>query len=338
MKDDQDKELGPQSFASPPVLALAIALLLVIVGTVSFFYAGGWQTLKHSWTGWFAPSISLAVEPESTGLPADGTSSLSINIIATNRQGQLLDGEDITVELTRGTAGLTNSARTPSGASKQVILQAPSDPQTLSLAIGLSGIIKNLDIEAFDPTPPAVPSLKAPTDGSVLATGTPTISGQAAPNTQTEIYLDDILNTTTMADQSGLFNAPLEKAVGRGRHKLALSTVNRYGIRSASSAAIYIDIQTLDPEVDFDNIRLRPNPVPPGEVTYVFIPVSNNTKSVTVAIEGKDYPLYDRNDSSIFSGAVQAPLTPGLYRLSATIINESGNSVLVSNITSLRVQ
>lgn len=338
MRDEPEDKMTPLSYTRSPILSFGVAFLLIIIGLISFFYAGGSQTIKSGWVGAFRSSMSLEVVPENTIIPADGSSQIYVDVIAKNKKGQLLDGTGITAALTQGDIDLTNSPVTPAGSSKRFLIRASHQPQTALITFTFQGLNQVLTLEAFDPQPPAIPTLKAPSDGAILSTATPTISGQAPPESQVEIYIDDTLNTITPTDADGTFVAALEQALSQGRHKITIASINRYGIRSSFNNPTSIDIQTPDPEIDLANIRLRPNPAPASGISYIFIPVSANTKSVTVVLEKTNYALTDRHDSSIFSGALRTPAAAGVYRISAIITNQGGDSILANNIVALRVQ
>lgn len=338
MQDEQEEKIPSDKYVPRLTLAFSLAFLLITVGIISFFYSDGLQTAKNSWLRLITPSLSLELVPESTIIPADGSSQIYVDIIVKNKKGQLIVGSEITTTIIQGEVDIINTPNTPTDISKRILVRSPYQPQTIILAFNFKGIDQRLTLEAFDPTPPATPTLKAPTDGIILSTATPIISGEAPIGVEIEIYVDDIFNTIAKTDKTGIFNTSLKQALSRGQHKIVIITLNQYDIRSAASNPIYIDIQTPDPEIDLANIRLQPNPVIAGEVFYIFIPTSANTKLVTILLENTDHQLKDRYNSSIFSGALRAPQIPGLYRLSAIIINDDNNSILASNIISLRVQ
>jgi len=337
MHDEDEEKVTPGFYVSRPLLGLGLVILIVTVGVVSFIQAGGRQAITKSWLGWFLPSFSLEIKSSTPYLPADGNSIATIDITALDKHGKLIDGSDIQVGFEQGQGDLTNSANTPTNLSKQVILRAPAQPQIVTIRAIFNGIRETVTIEVFDPAPPAIPALKAPADKAVITTATPNLSGQGPVGTQVEAYIDDQQNTTFKVDDSGNFAGPLEQAIKRGQHSLKLMSINKYGIRSGASSPITIEVRTPDPEIDLANLRLKPNPAKAGEVFYIFVPVSSNTQSVKLIIENTPHLLYDRNKSSIYSAALRAPTSPGLYPISLIVTNQGGDSVLAENIASLRV-
>ncbi|MBN2585613.1 hypothetical protein JXA59_03125 [Patescibacteria group bacterium] len=338
MHDDEEEKVTSGFYLSRPLLVIGLVVLILGVGIISFVQAGGRQAIAKSWLGWFLPSFSLEIKASPSYLPADGNSTTLIDIVAKDKHGQLIDGSDIEINLVQGIGDLTNSADMPSNVSKQVILRTPAKPQVIIIEADFRGIKETVTVDIFDPAPPAVPTLKAPADKAVITTAIPTISGQGPVGTKVEAYVDDQQNTIFTVDSSGNFAGPLEQAIKRGQHSLKLISINKYGVRSAASIPITIEIRTPDPEIDLANLRIKPNPAKAGEVFYVFVPVSSNTQSVKLMIENTSYALADRNRSSIYSATLRAPTSPGLYPISLIITNQGGDSVLAENIASLKVR
>lgn len=338
MQDKEEEKMLPWRISRSSFLIYGIIALLVMVGSISFVYADGLKVITNLWFELVLPDLSLEISPATSAIPANGTTLDNIDAVAKNKQGQLLDGTDILVTLRTGAADISRSLETPTGVSQRFILRSPDNPQTIVLVFNFKHLEKVLEITAFDPTPPMAPVIKSPLDGNSFTTGTPTISGEVSVGSKIEIYIDDKLNSTLDANDKGIVESPLKEVVARGQHKLTAIAINQYNIKSQPTVAIYINIQTPDPEIDFTNIRIKPNPVKAGEAAYIFIPVSTDTKSVTVMLDGTPYPLKDPHGSSIFSGAVRAPYKAGLYRISAVVVSQGGDSILANNIASLRVQ
>lgn len=338
VRDEKEDKIISTSYTPKPLLVFGLVLLLITVGTISFLHADGWQVLRSSWLGVIIPSFTLEIIPETTFIPADGSTQIYIDTIAKNKNGQLLDGEDISVNVTQGEIDITNALQVPIGVSKRIIIQAPFQPQTVTLTFNLKNTCETLNLEVFDLTPPTAPILKIPIDKTIFSTATPTFSGESNPQTKVEIYVDDRFNTLAEVDNTGLFNTQLQQAISRGIHKVTIVAINKYNVRSNVSPPIHIEIQTLDPEIDVDNIRIKPNPAKVNEALYIFIPASANTQSVVIVLDNKEYPLKDTYGSSIFSGTLLAPSTPGLYRISVIITTEGGDSILAENIYSIQVQ
>jgi hypothetical protein len=338
MRDKEEEKMLPWRISRSSLLIYSLISLLIIVGSISFVYADGLKVITNLWFELVLPDLSLEISLTSPAIPADGITLNNIDAIAKNNQGQLLDGTDILVAVRTGNVDISRSAEIPTGVSQRFILRSPSIPQKIVLSFSFKHLEKTLELTAFDPTPPTMPIIKSPLDGNTFSTGTPTISGEVAEGSKIEIYIDDKLNSTLDANAKGIVESPLKEVVAKGTHKLTAIAVNQYGVKSQPTVAIHINIQTPDPEIDFTNIRIKPNPVKAGEAVYIFIPVSTDTKSVTVILDGTPYPLKDPHKSSIFSGAVRAPYKAGLYRISAVIVSEGGDSILANNIASLRVQ
>lgn len=339
MKNTEEEKMltSNSSYTPRPFLVVSLAILLVVIGVISFFYSGGLKTLQNSWLGKYIPSFTLEVIPEKSFFPADGTTQIYVDSVVKNKNEQLLSDEEINIKLIQGEIDITNVPSPPTGISRRILLRAPLQPQNIVLDISFKNIHKNLEIEAFNPTPPLMPVLKTPVDKAFFSTATPELSGEAEPEMQIEIYIDDRFNTLAEVNKEGIFNTSLERAIGQGIHKLTIVAINKYGIRSNVTTPIYIEIKTPEPEIDIANIRIKPNPAIASQPFYIFIPASSNTESVLINLDGQIHKLKDTYGSSIFSGVIVAPSTPGLYRISATIITDGGDSVLAENIYALQV-
>jgi len=338
MKDDEENKLLSASFIKSPVLAFSIALLVIIIGIISFIYSDGFVTLKNNWINFITPSFSLDIEYDTSFIPADGQSQLPVNIVAKNKKDQLIDGEEIKINVIEGEIAWHVSNNPPADISKQIIITSSTKPTKATINFSLNGKNKIFNLEIFDTTPPPAPILSAPKENNKFSTAIPIVSGQTPVGTKVEIYVDTDLNTISDTDESGLFSLPLEKPIGNGSHAIYVVAVNKYNIRSNPSNSVNINIETPDPEIDLTNIRIKPNPIKSNEVFYIFIPTSADTQKVSIILEDTKWQLEDKHDSSIFSGTIKSPKKPGLYRLSTIITNASGDSILVNNITSIIVE
>ena len=314
-----------------------IIALLLLIGLISLVYADGLTMIYQTWNSLTAPRVSFIVRPEKLYLPADGISQLYIDVQVKDRQDQLINGAEITATIINGETVLTDMSNFPTDLSKRVLVQAPQQPQAITLSFRYQQLIKTISLEAFDPTPPLAPIIKAPIDRTVFTTATPIVSGEAPPNTKVEIYIDGVLNTVMPVDESGQFAHELEAAVKKGLPKLAAATMNKYGTNSSTTPAISIEIRTPDPEIDLLNLRIKPNPVTAGKSFQFFVPVSGGTKEVTLLLDNQSYALLDTNNSSVFSGNIPAPYKAGLYQISLIITTKSGDKVIAEKIAPITV-
>ncbi|MFH0912059.1 MAG: hypothetical protein V1807_00100 [Patescibacteria group bacterium] len=316
-------------------LSLLIAALLVIVGTISFLYADGLTTLYQYWAALATPHVQLEITPQATNIAADSPDPIFIDIQLKNTEGQLLDGSNIKLTTVSGQATIDPATMSPADVSQRFWLQAPDQPQTIILAFSYKYLIKNLIIEVFDPAPPAKATITAPLTDTLLTTATPIVSGDAPDNTQIEIYADDLLNTTTEVKDNHFSVNTI--ALRSGKHKIFAVVVNQYGIRSPASASVTIDIRTPNPEIDLTNLRINPNPVKVSESFQIFVPISSHTQAVQLMIDGRPYPLFDTNNSGVFSGVIPSPHYPGIYRLSLVVTTAGGENILTEKVASLQV-
>ena len=335
------KSITPKPKTCPPrrlTLPWLMLCLIITIGVISFIYADGFTVLYRTWYSFTLPNIQLEVNPQSTIIATNSPIPIYIDLRLKNKQGQflLLDDNDIITTILSGQADITEADKASADASKRLWLRAPSQPQLIALTFNYKHLEEHLTIEAYDPTPPVVPIIKAPVTGTNFTTATPTISGETVDNNPVEIYVDGILNST-IRSENNKFSGPLATALKRGKHKLTAAAVNKYGIRSMFTTAITIDIQTPDPEIDLVNLLIKPNPVKAGNTFQIFVPISSNTRSVQLVFDGTNYPLQDSNNSSVYSGIVHAPRNTGLYRLSIKITTTSAENILAEKVASIQV-
>jgi hypothetical protein len=100
---------------------------------------------------------------------------------------------------------------------------------------------------AFEPTPtpaivptapPAAPMITTPLDGSVLRDDRPTIAGTAPPNTTVQVYDDERLIGTAVADAQGDWALILDEPLEPGEHTLTATASDDAGRTSDSSAEV----------------------------------------------------------------------------------------------------
>lgn len=329
----------PRLQFDPPIKpSILIVILFLFIGAISFVYADGLNMLYQTWHNLTAPKVTFMVKPEKLYLAADGDSQLYIDIQIKDQDKQLIDGDEIIVSILDGEASITNSDNPPTEMSKRILVRSAEKPQMIVLSVRYKQLIKTVKLEAFDTTPPDMPIITAPIENTVFTTSTPIISGEAPTNTWVDIYIDETANTTIAIKDSHQFSEKIQTAIKKGSHMLSATTVNKYGVRSKVTVGIPIEIRTPDPEIDLLNLRIKPNPIIANESFQFFIPVSSGTKEVILVLDGNNYPLLDTNGSSIFSGNIPAPHTPGLYSISLEITTETDDRVIVEKAASIVVK
>jgi len=312
------------------------AFLLVVIGIISFVYADGFTILYRSGLSLITPHIQFEIKPQSTIIPANSSIQIYIDAQIKNSQDQLLEGFGIAVTILSGQAQLSISDTLPTDISQRWWLTSPSHPQVVTLSFTYKHLIKTLVIDVYDPTPPTVPTIKAPINDAIFSTATPIISGEAPTDTRVEIYIDGMLNSATDV-KDGNFSISLQTALKRGKHILYATSLNKYQVRSNRSDTLTIDIQTPDPEIDLLNLRISPKIVKAGQSFRIFVPISSDINNVELILETGIYTLQDIDNSSVFSGEIPAPSNPGLYSLSLVITSNSEEKILVEKVASIQV-
>src|SRR5690606_9164273 len=98
-----------------------------------------------------------------------------------------------------------------------------------------------------EPTAPPVPSITNPSEGTVNAEGTPTISGTAEANSTVEVFRDGDSQGTTIADGNGDWTFTLSSAWSDGAHSITARATDAAGNTSDESAAVTLVIDATAP-------------------------------------------------------------------------------------------
>ncbi|MEA1909494.1 MAG: hypothetical protein U9M89_00480 [Patescibacteria group bacterium] len=330
------KKSTPKKIKTNPPIFQIVVVLLLSAGITYFIYADGTSFITNAWFGFTTPNTRLEIDPKTSFLPADNLSQATINIKLLDGD-TLLDGDNIVLAILEGQTNLTKSDPPPANLSKQIFVRAPETPQTIELKISYLHLFEIVRIETYDPTPPQSPKITAPTNGTLLSTATPVISGEGHKNGQVEIYTDGSLNTIIDIGDKVQFSAKLAKPLRNGKHTISSKSITSYGAISNLSETINIEVQTPDPEIDLDNLKITPNPVKSLASFWIFVPASSQITSIDLTLDGTKTTLQDSNQSSIFSGVIQAPKNPGIYRISLDLGTANGESVFAEKVASVEV-
>jgi MYXO-CTERM domain-containing protein len=118
---------------------------------------------------------------------------------------------------------------------------------TASDPAGNTSAVSNTNTFTVDTLPPAAPVVSLPTEGDVVGTATPVISGTAAPGSTVTVFIDGTQVGTTTADSSGnwTFTSP---ALADGPHTVTATATDVAGNTSPASAPRTFTVDTEPPD------------------------------------------------------------------------------------------
>jgi len=321
-----------------------LSLLIIISTSVLFILAvkkpklsseTATQVVRNAFAKLISQELEASLEKEF--LPADGKStvvlSASLNTGGPAEAKEMLPS--LEVEVLEG--DLTLLKKEEKELFTLYTFQAGTKPGRAKLEIKAGLLKKTLSLALFDPTPPSPPTIEAPQNESVLGNTRPSVAGSAQAHSTITLFIDAFENGRAETDDKGLFSVTPETPLKNGPHLIRLVAENRYGIKSLPSESIKITIDTQALEVDLDNLRLEPNPVSRGEMVNLFVPASLETSELFVILSNTQYELKNRYQSSVFSGRIIAPKTPGNYPLTLLAYDKAKNTTFFSNVATLNV-
>jgi MYXO-CTERM domain-containing protein len=203
------------------------------------------NTSVDSNTNTFIVDVAPPVPPVVV-TPANGA---QVNTTTPAISGTAEPGSTVTV-IIDGTAVGTTTAN----ASGTWTFTAPAlteGPHTVSATAtdpaGNTSSPSNTNTFRVDVTPPATPVVSSPTEGAVVDTATPVISGTAEPGSTVTVIIDGATVGTTTADASGnwTFTSP---ALTDGAHTVRATATDAAGNTSPASAPRTFTVDTEPPD------------------------------------------------------------------------------------------
>jgi MYXO-CTERM domain-containing protein len=185
-----------------------------------------------------APTLSTPTEGATTGtLPQfAGTAE------AGSRVTVFVDGVPVCETTAESTGLFACSASAP---------LAPGAHQATARAVDGAGnasdfsAARHFTVSAAAPNAPVITS---PASGTLLATGSPVITGTAAPGSQVTVLVDGQAAGTATADAMGHWSLTPSTPMSDGAHQLT-ATATRDGATSTPSTAVAVTVDTTPPQV-----------------------------------------------------------------------------------------
>jgi len=186
---------------------------------------------------------------------------------------------------------------------------------------------------AVDITPPQIPVVALPANGSYLLTTTPTYSGTTDANTKIRIYIDNVLADSTTSNGSGNWSK-LGSALNQGTHTVKATAVDPAGNVSDFSNTNTFTVDTIAP-----NAPVVSSPVNGSFVTTQTPTFSGSAEAYTKIRIYIDNVLAD-STTSTGSGnwsKLSGSLNQGSHTVKATAVDSAGNVSGYSNTNTFKV-
>ena len=189
----------------------------------------------------------------------------------------------------------------------------------------------NITIDATAPPVPAAPQLIDGKNG-ITNDATPSIRGDAEPNSIVTVYVDGKAVGTTKADAAGHYTYTIEPALADGKHNVTVTATDAAGNTSAQSPALSFVIDTqapAAPTVTTDRTLTNDNtPTVTGK--------AEPNSTVTVYVDGKASGTVTADNNGNYSYTITPALVDGGHSVTATATDAAGNTSVPSatlNIT-----
>jgi hypothetical protein len=178
-------------------------------------------------------------------------------------------------------------------------------------------------IFTVDTTAPAAPVVTGPSDGAMVGTATPTITGTGEPGATVEVVIDGAVVGTTVVGPDGTWALPLTTPLADGEHTVTATQTDAAGNESPASAPTTFTVDT----VATAPVITSPSP---GAIT------SDTTPTITGTGEpGATVTVTDQDGTVLGTAVVDAngdwsltpttPLPDGTYTITATQVDTQGN-------------
>ncbi len=175
-------------------------------------------------------------------------------------------------------------------------------------------------------------SIKSPSDGAVLGSGSVVLSGNGDPNINLKVFVDGIEVDNSQTDTDGFFMYTVNN-LSAGQHTFyVMSDFQQV------SESVTVTIDTLPPVLN--TIQITPNGViSPGQLLNLVVNSEPGLDVVRVRMQGVEKELLPtQGQSGAYSGSVAAPALAGSYPVDVTLIDDLGNQSQLLAQTQILVQ
>ncbi|QHS58617.1 Ig-like domain-containing protein [Chitinophaga agri] len=183
----------------------------------------------------------------------------------------------------------------------------------------------NITIDSAAPATPAAPQLIGGKDG-IINDATPSIKGDAEPNSTVTVYVDGKSVGTTKADAAGHYTYTINPALADGKHDITVTATDAAGNTSGQSPALSIVVDTRAPNaptVTTDKLLTNDNtPVVTGK--------AEPNSTVTLYVDGRSVGTVTADNKGDYHYELTPALTDGGHSITATATDAAGNVSLAS--------
>jgi hypothetical protein len=187
---------------------------------------------------------------------------------------------------------------------------------------GNTGTISDPHTFAVDTTPPAVPIVNMPADGSTTS-NKPTYSGTAEPNNTVTVIVDGAVVGTTTAHASGEWSF-LQLALAPGDHTIKVRATDVAGNSSNGLSTHTFTVDTTPPAKPMVITPANSSTIKSNQPTYSGTAEEDST--VTVIVDGVEVGTTKANASGEWSFLQPAALADGNHTAKAHAKDVAGNS------------
>jgi len=139
-------------------------------------------------------------------------------------------------------------------------------PSSVAVASPVTTPVLGEETEVPPPVPPAAPKLTSPDAGTILATATPWIGGEAQVSTDVTVFSDGKRIGVTTSDSKGYFSLQPTDNLADGSHALTAIAVSG-DLQSAASAPLSVSVDTQPPSASLGTTIVLPSYLSPGSLT-----------------------------------------------------------------------
>ncbi len=179
----------------------------------------------------------------------------------------------------------------------------------------------NITIDAAAPATPAAPQLIGG-DNGIINDATPSIKGDAEPNSTVTVYVDGKPAGTTKADASGHYTFTFDPALSDGAHNVTVTATDATSNTSGQSPALAIVIDTQAPAVP----TITTDKSPTNDNTPTVTGKAEPNSTVTVYVDGKPAGTTKADNNGNYSYTISPALSDGNHNVTATATDAAGNS------------
>ncbi|MBW9095049.1 hypothetical protein JNB62_15275 [Microbacterium jejuense] len=255
--------------------------------------------------------------------PISGTAEANSTVTVT------IDGVDAGTTTASPTGEWTFTPTTPLADGPHTVVATATD------AAGNESPESNLVNFTVDTAAPAAPVIESPTDGDVVGTATPPISGTAEANSTVTVTIDGVDAGTTTASPTGEWTFTPTTPLDDGDHTVVATATDAAGNESPESNEVTFTVDTAAPAAPVIDAPTD------GDVVDTATPDISGTaeadSTVTVTIDGVDVGTTTASPTGEWTFTPTTPLADGPHTVVATATDAAGNESPESNLVNFTV-